>query len=57
MESVGIGHIRILFHADLRKQVDEFTALQERKRMHASCVEQVEKHIPVRAAKIHQFAQ
>ena len=57
MESVGIGHIRIFFHADLRKQVDEFTALQERKRMHASCVEQVEKHIPVRAAKIHQFAQ
>lgn len=30
MESVCIGHIRIFFHADLRKQVDEFMALQER---------------------------
>lgn len=57
MESVGVGHIRIFFHADLRKQVDEFTALQERQRMHASGVEQVEQHIPIRAAKIHQFAQ
>lgn len=57
MESVGIGHIRIFFHADLREQVNEFTALQERQRMHAFGVEQVEKHIPVRAANIHQFAQ
>ena len=57
MESVGIGRIRIFFHADLRKQVDEFTALQEQQRMHASGVEQVEQHIPVRAAKIPQLAQ
>lgn len=57
IESIRIGHIRIFFHADLREQVNEFTALQERQRMHASGVEQVEKHIPVWAAKIHQFAQ
>ena len=57
MESVGIGHIRVFLHADLREQVNEFTALQERQRMHAFGVEQVEKHIPVRAANIHQFAQ
>ena len=57
MESVCIGHIRVFLHADLREQVNEFTALQERQRMHASGVEQVEQHIPVRAAKIHQFAQ
>ena len=57
MESVGIGHIRIFFHANLCEQVNEFTALQERQRMHAFGVEQVEQHIPVRAAKIHQFAQ
>ena len=39
------------------EQVNEFAALQERQRMHAFGVEQVEKHIPVRAAKIHQFTQ
>lgn len=57
MESIRIGRIRIFFHADLREQVNEFTALQERQRMHAFGVEQVEQHIPIRAAKIHQFAQ
>ena len=57
MESVCIGHIRVFLHADLCEQVNEFTALQERQRMHAFGVEQVEQHIPVRAAKIHQFAQ
>ena len=57
MESIRISHIRIFLHADLCEQVDEFTALQERQRMHTFGVEQVEQHIPVRAAKIHQFAQ
>ena len=57
MKSIRIGHIRVFLHADLREQVNEFTALQERQRMHAFGVEQVEQHIPVRAAKIHQFAQ
>ena len=57
MESIRISHIRIFLHADLREPVDEFTALQERQRIHTFGVEQVEQHIPVRAAKIHQFAQ
>ena len=57
VERIRVGDVRVFLHADLRKQVDEFVALQERQRMHAFVVEQVEQYVPVGIAQIHQLTQ
>ena len=57
MERIRIGHIGILFHADVREQLHEVPALQKRERVDAFFLKQTVQHLPIRAAQPHQFPQ
>ena len=57
MEGIRIGHIGILFQADIREQFHKIPALQKRERVDAFFLKQTVQHIPIRAAQPYQFPQ
>ena len=56
MECIGKGRVGVLGQAHVAEDVHKRSALQKRERMHATAVEDIEQHVPVRIGERHQAA-
>ena len=56
VECVGKGRVGVLCQAHVAEDVHKRSALQKRERMHATALEDIEQHVPVRIGERHQAA-
>ena len=57
VECIGKGRVWVLGQAHVAKDIHKRAALQKRERMHATALEDIEQHVPVRIGERHQAAQ
>ena len=56
VERIGKRRVGVLGQAHVAKDIYKCAALQKRERMHATALEDIEQHVPVRIGQRHQAA-